>query len=259
MNHVKTSFLLVALLVATMALANEPVTLPTVDQAPEPADRLSTTKGDLLIYPFGHATMVLMWNDLTIAVDPIGGAARYADLPRPHLIVVTHQHSDHFDVDTVRDLAGENTVVVMPHGVAESIPANDPVALHNGESLEAHGIIVEAVPAYNHTVGRLEYHPQGRDNGYVLDLEGFRVYISGDTEDIPEMAELGEIDAAFLCMNLPWTMSTGQAARAAKFFRPAVLYPYHFKNKDGSLSGLKTLETLLEAERVTDVRILTWY
>jgi L-ascorbate metabolism protein UlaG (beta-lactamase superfamily) len=240
----------ILLLSASLAVAADP---------PVPGDRLPTSRGELLVHPFGHASLFLQWNGLSIAVDPVGGAARYADLPRPHLILITHRHGDHFDIDTLRDLAGEHTVVITPADVAESIPANDPVALANGDTTTAHGVIVIAVPAYNRTAGRLEYHPRGRDNGYVLDLSGFRVFISGDTEDVPELASLGRIDAAFLCMNLPWTMSVKQAAAAARLIAPRVLYPYHFRNRGGTMADLDALTAELAAEQITEVRILDWY
>lgn len=220
---------------------------------PAAADTLATSRGPLEILPIEHASFVMRWNGLTVAVDPVGDAQRYDALPRPDLILVTHRHGDHFDADLVRHLAGERTVIITPADVAEAIPANDPVALHNGETTAAHGITVTAVPAYNRTDDRLKFHPRGRDNGYLLDLAGFHVYVSGDTEDIPEMADLGEIDVAFLCMNLPWTMSVEQAATAVGMIRPRILYPYHYRNRGGVLADLDAL--VVDAE----VRVLDWY
>jgi L-ascorbate metabolism protein UlaG (beta-lactamase superfamily) len=244
-------------LLCLIAVAAPP--LAAGEPAVAPADTLITDHGPLMVHPFGHASLVLEWRDRVIAVDPVGDARRYRHLPRPHLILVTHRHGDHFDADAVRDLAGERTVVITPRDVAESIPASDPVALANGESHAAHGIGVTAVAAYNRTDGRLEFHPRGRDNGYVLELNGARVYVSGDTEDIPEQDDLGRLDAAFLCLNLPWTMSVDQAIRAATAVRPRVLYPYHFRNGDGSQADLARLERELAAAGVCEVRVLTWY
>ena len=241
---------MVLLLVAASSVA--------ADQ-PAVADTLATDHGPLLVHPFGHASLALVWQETVIMVDPVGGAQRYSGLPRPHLILVTHRHGDHFDADTVRDLAGEHTVVVTPQDVSESIPANDAVTLTHGESVAAHGVVVAAVPAYNRTDGRLEFHPRGRDNGYVVDFDGFRVYISGDTEDVPELAELGEVDAAFLCMNLPWTMSLAQAVRAARTIGPRVLYPYHFRNGDGTMTDLEELRRELADDETIEVRVLDWY
>ncbi len=232
---------------------------PSIASSPAPADTVVTAHGPLIVHPFGHASLVLERDGKVIMVDPVGGARRYAHLPRPDLILVTHRHGDHFDADTVRDLAGEYTWVVTPPDVAESIPANDPLALANGDSATVHGMGVTAVTACNRTEGRLDYHPRGRDNGYVLDLTGVRVYVSGDTEDLPEHAELGDLDVAFLCMNLPWTMSAEQALIAARAMRPRVLYPYHYRNRDGTFADVETLQRELQADGTSEVRILNWY
>ncbi len=222
-------------------------------EAPADADTLETARGPLVIHPVEHASFVMQWNGLTVAVDPVGDQRRLQGQPQPDVILVTHRHGDHFDADLVRHLAGEHTVIITSPDVAEAIPANDPIALHNGETTTAHGITVTAVPAYNRTESRLGFHPRGRDNGYVIDLAGFRVYVSGDTEDIPEMADLESVDAAFLCMNLPWTMSVAQAVRAVEMIGPKVVYPYHYRNKDGTFADLDAL--VVDAE----VRLLDWY
>ncbi len=194
---------------------------------------------------------------LLVAVDPVGDARLYLTLGRPDVVLVTHKHGDHFDPDVLRELAGQHNVVITPEHVAESVPACDPVVLANGESHTAGELMVTAVPAYNRTEERLAFHPRGRDNGYLLELDGVRVYISGDTEDVPELASVAPVDAAFLCMNLPWTMSVNQAARAVKAIRPRVLYPYHHRNRDGSSADLGRLRTLVG--EVAEVRVLAWY
>jgi len=229
-------------------------------QAPTavPADTLQAAGQTVRIHPRGHASLVLQWGELTIAVDPVGGRARYADLPRPQLILVTHHHGDHLDPDTVRDLAGEHTVVVASRRVAESLPSLDPVALAPGEQTRAHGVTVLATAAYNTTAERRRFHPRGRDNGYLVTLGGARILISGDTEDVPELAELAPLDAAFLCMNLPWTMSVEQAVRAARRLRASVLYPYHYRNRDGSFADLDSLAAALAGDGIA-VRRLAWY
>ncbi len=247
------------LLIMLVGVAVAAVDEPVADFVPAPADTVDTDQGPLVVHPFGHASLALQWRHLTIVVDPVGGARRYAHLPRPQVILVTHGHGDHFDADTVSDLAGEHTTVITPPDVAESIPAIDPVVLSNGVSAATLGVVVTAVPAYNRTEGRLDFHPRGRDNGYVLDLGGIRVYVSGDTEDVSEMTALGAIDVAFLCMNLPWTMSGKQALSAARAIAPRVLYPYHFRNRDGSFADLDALQQGLQAEGVSEVRVLDWY
>ena len=238
------------------------------------SDTLWTAGGEpVTLHAFGHASLALAWPDLTVIVDPVGGAARFAAAGRPGVILVTHRHGDHFDPDTIRDLDGDHVAVITPPDVAESIPSNDPIVMQNGDAATVHGLRVEAVPAYNRTPGRLDFHPRGRDNGYVLERGGLRVYISGDTEDIPEMATLGRVDAALLCMNLPFTMSVAQAADAARMIGAGVLYPYHYRNRDGSVSDLEELGRLVAsgdgggdgagdgagAGAPVEIRVLDWY
>lgn len=220
-------------------------------------DTLVTPRGPLVIHPVEHASFLMQWNERIIAVDPVGDVRPYLALGRPHLVLVTHKHGDHFDPDILRELAAQHNVVITTQQVAESVPACDPVALANGEAHVLGDITVTAVPAYNRTPDRRQFHPQGRDNGYLVDLDGFRVSISGDTEDVPEMADLAPVDAAFLCMNLPWTMSVDQAARAVGMLQPRVLYPYHFRNRDGSMADLQRLGSLVGSE--VEIRRLDWY
>jgi L-ascorbate metabolism protein UlaG (beta-lactamase superfamily) len=254
------SLLLVLMLAAVVAAP--------VGAAPAATDTLWTADGQpVVLHAFGHASLALIWPDLTVIVDPVGGAGRHAAAGRPDIVLVTHRHGDHFDPDTIRDLDGDHVMVITPPDVAESIPSNDPIVMQNGDAVTVHGLRVEAVPAYNRTPGRLDFHPRGRDNGYVLEHGGLRVYVSGDTEDIPEMASLGPVDAALLCMNLPFTMSVAQAAEAVAMIAPRVLYPYHFRNRDGSLSDLEELGRLLAAGdgdgagagAPVEIRVLDWY
>jgi L-ascorbate metabolism protein UlaG (beta-lactamase superfamily) len=170
-----------------------------------------------------------------IYCDPVGDPAAYSAHPAPDLILVTHEHGDHYNADTLVALAGEATQLVTNpavHGMLPEALKARATALINGASATVGNIGVSAIPAYNTTEDRKKYHPQGRDNGYVLNLEGARVYIAGDTEDIPEMRALEGIDIAFVPMNLPYTMSIEQAASAVNAFRPKYVYPYHYKGSD---------------------------
>lgn len=252
---------LVALLATLMLLAwavapGAEVAVTSTVEIDAPADTLLTAAGPLVIHPEQHASFLLQWDDLLVAVDPVGEAERYLRLGRPQLVLVTHKHGDHFDPDVLRELAGEHNVVITTPLVAESVPSCDAVVLLNGDSHTVGDLRVTAVPAYNTTADRLQYHPRGRDNGYLLERGGVRVYISGDTEDIPELADLAPVDAAFLCMNLPYTMSVAQAARAVGLLRPAVVYPYHFRNGDGSHADVGALSALVAG---VEVRVLGWY
>ncbi|MEZ4386018.1 MAG: MBL fold metallo-hydrolase [Candidatus Krumholzibacteriia bacterium] len=224
---------------------------------PAPADTLATSVGALVVQPVHHASFLLRWGDLLVAVDPVGDPDAYLRDGRPDVVLVTHKHRDHFDPDVLHELAGQHNVVIMPLPVAESVPAADPVVLAAGDTWAAGDLTVTAVPAYNRTAGRGDYHPLGDGIGYLLQRAGMRVYISGDTEDAPELAAIAPVDVAFLCMNLPWTMSVEQAARAVKAIRPRVLYPYHYRNRDGSLADLDRLRSLVDG--TVDVRLLAWY
>ena len=165
--------------------------LPTCSADDVPAsDSIATEDGNLKIYPINHATLALQWKDKTICVDPVGGAKPFQGLPKPDLILVTHIHGDHFSQETLAELTGPNTKLVGPPAVIEKLPSdllNRAIVLTNGQTEELLGIKIEAIPMYNITPERLKFHTKGRGNGYVVTLGGRRIYLSGDTEDIPEM------------------------------------------------------------------------
>jgi L-ascorbate metabolism protein UlaG (beta-lactamase superfamily) len=223
-------------------------------------DAVPTARGDLIVIPIEHATLVLRWDGKAIYVDPVGGSGKFSGLPPPDIIVVTDIHSDHMDGATIRAVAVEGTVLVVPAAVSQSLAGGgvgsaELMVVANGEKVTAAGIEIEAIPMYNTTADRLRYHEKGRGNGYVLNLAGTRVYISGDTEDIPEMRALSDIALAFLCMNLPFTMTVQQAASAALEFQPRIVYPYHHRGQNP-----ETFRSLVEAgSDAIEVRIRDWY
>lgn len=230
-----------------------------------PADRIPTTKGDLWIHPISHATLVLRWNGKAIYVDPVGGAELFAGLPQPKLVLITHFHGDHLNAATLSALVGseEAVTIVGPPTVVDRLPQGSlrdaARVMEAGQKAEVAGIVLEAVPAYNVTPQREKFHPKGRDVGYVLTLADKRVYIAGDTEDTPEMRRLANIDVAFLPMNLPYTMSVAQAAAAVRQFRPKIVYPYHFRNSDGTLADLEEFRRLVGEEAGVEIRVRRWY
>ena len=220
-------------------------------------DHIATETGDLVIQPLDHATFVMSWDGKTIYVDPVGGAERFEGLPSPDLILVTDIHGDHLDAETLAAVVGEDTVVIAPAAVAEQLPDSlrqITSLLANGEWTTVLGVAIEGVPMYNLTEERLRFHDKGRGNGYLVTFGGTRVYISGDTEDIPEMRSLEDIDVAFVCFNLPYTMTEEQAASAVLEFAPTVVYPYHYRGSD-----VAEFATLVGADSGIEVRVREWY
>lgn len=197
-------------------------------------DHVATSLGDLVIHPVNHASFVLQWNGRTIYVDPVGGGEPFVNLPRPDLILVTDVHGDHFNADTLYRMGG--APIVAPSAVYERSPDNMTgmftTIMANGDTTTWEDIGIEATPMYNITEGREQFHAKGRGNGYLLTLADTRVYIAGDTEAIPEMLALEDVDVAFIPMNLPYTMTVEQAAEAVRAFRPRIVYPYHFRGSD---------------------------
>jgi len=220
-----------------------------------------TSAGPLVIHPIEHATFVMEWDGKTIAVDPVGDVEAFADFQKPGLILITDIHGDHLSSEVVAALASASTTIVAPAAVAEKLPAGNPAevkVLANGSSMTWQGVSVEAVPMYNLDPQKQKFHPKGRGNGYLLTLGGKRVYIAGDTEDIPEMRALENIDVAFVCMNLPYTMDVEAAADAVLEFQPEIVFPYHYRGTEG-MSDLGQFRSLVASNPEIEVRVLAWY
>ncbi|NBC07361.1 MAG: MBL fold metallo-hydrolase [Bacteroidetes bacterium] len=228
----------------------------TKTQAPEVAD--------LNIYPVMHGSLVLEQNGTHIFVDPYGGPELYTSFEQPDIVVITHPHGDHLDEKTLKGLDLANAELIAPQVVIEKMSEDIAFAkvtvMANGETVNSHGIEVNAVPMYNLPETEESRHPKGWGNGYVLNIGGRRIYISGDTEDIQEMRNLKDIDVAFVCMNLPYTMGIDQAASAVVEFKPRVVYPYHYRNGNGTLSDVEQFKAMVnEKTDVTEVRLVNWY
>ncbi len=223
-------------------------TLLRAGSAGNTPDTIATAQGKLIVHCLGHASLRFEYGGLNIYVDPVARSADYSQMPKADIILVTHEHGDHLDGDVIRGLSGKNTQSILNASSRDILKSG--TAMANGESKKIDGISIEAVPAYNTTPGHEDFHPRGRDNGYILTMGGKRIYIAGDTENTPEMKSLKNIDIAFLPMNLPWTMSPEQVADAVKAFRPKILYPYHTGETDVS-----KLVALLKDVKGIDVRI----
>ena len=225
-------------------------------------DKIQTNKGPLLINPVQHATFVLNWNKLTVYVDPTGGAKAFANFKRPDIILITDIHGDHLDSTTLKAVCSSATKFVVPGAVAELLPTSlkkNLIILKNSEKAKVSKLIITAIPMYNLPESSSSMHSKGRGNGYVIEAGNKTIYISGDTEDIPEMRNLKNIDIAFVCMNLPYTMDINQAASAVLDFKPKIVYPYHYRGKDG-LSDVNEFKKMVNsANRMIGVRLLKWY
>lgn len=214
-------------------------------------DVVETGGGDLVITFVGHASLAFSFAGSIIHVDPFSRVADYSELPDADIILVTHEHMDHLDVNAIGEIIKDETVTVLTRGCLEK--GTDGTVMANGDTLVVGGIGIVAVPAYNIVNKRgngQPYHPKGSGNGYILDFAGTRVYIAGDTEIIPEMKEIEGVDTAFLPMNLPYTMTPEMTAEAAKLLGPSILYPYHY----GDTETARLVE-LLEDSPEIEVRI----
>jgi L-ascorbate metabolism protein UlaG (beta-lactamase superfamily) len=195
-------------------------------------DEFTTKSGKkVTITCIKHASLEINYNGVEIQVDPVGHWLKpetdYATFPKTNIILVTHEHKDHFDRAAIHEIRTPATSIYVNEAVYGHF--RNGLVMKNGDVRKyAADITIEAVPAYNTTPEHLQFHPKGRDNGYVLTLDGLRIYIAGDTEDIPEMADLKDIDIAFLPCNQPYTMTVEQCVNAAKIIKPKVLFPYHY-------------------------------
>lgn len=215
-----------------------------------------------MVHPILHSALALEWNGRTVLVDPHGGAERYRRFTSPDLVLITDIHGDHLDSATLHGLDLAKARIVAPQAVMDLLPADLKALcapLANGAVTTHLDIGIEAIPMYNMPDPKDARHPKGRGNGYVLTFGAERSYISGDTEDIPEMLALTGIDVAFVCMNLPYTMTVHQAASGVLAFKPKVVYPYHYRGKDG-LSDVALFKRLVhEGDPAIEVRLVDWY
>jgi L-ascorbate metabolism protein UlaG (beta-lactamase superfamily) len=226
------------------------------------ADKIETSKGPLEIQPLNHATLALTWQGKTIYADPNGGAKTFQGVADPDLILITDIHGDHFNPETLQAIKTDKATLVVPQAVADKLPEalkSKAVVLANGETKSIMNISVMAVPMYNLPESAESRHPKGRGNGYVLTFGNKKVYLSGDTSGIPEMRSLKNIDVAFVCMNLPYTMDINEAAQAVVDFKPKVMYPYHYRGQNG-LSDTEAFKKMVNDKNSNiDVRLRNWY
>ena len=215
------------------------------------SDIVDTDSGPLEIFFIGHGTLMFLYKNKVIHLDPVGAEADYSKLPKADLILVTHEHHDHLDPSVLDILRTDHSQMVYTEICATQYPGG--IIMKNGEIKTVMDLEINAVPAYNlvHTRSPgTPFHPKGNGNGYIVSFGDTRVYLAGDSENTPEMKQLKNIDIAFLPMNLPYTMTPEMVADAALAFRPRILYPYHYGSTD-----TQNLLQLMSGEKDIEVRI----
>jgi len=226
-------------------------------------DTLATGHGDLTIHPIKHASLVLGFNNKTIYVDPTGGKEAYLGIAKPDIILITDIHPDHYDIKTIKSLNASNAILIVPKVVYNELPSTyrkNAIDLNNRQGVHRLDFFIEAVAMYNLPENPDAYHPKGRGNGYVITINDFNIYISGDTSATSEMKMLLDINIAFICMNQPYTMNIKEASKGVLAFNPKIVYPYHYRNKDKSLMDVKSFKTLISKKNPTiDVKLRDWY
>jgi L-ascorbate metabolism protein UlaG (beta-lactamase superfamily) len=240
----KASFLVLMFLALGLARAGS-------TPRPFDEDTIPTTLGDLKVIFVGHSSLILECSGKVIHVDPVSSEADYAKLPKADIVLVTHEHFDHLDPGAIGLVRKPGTKIAGSRSCAGKVSGAEVMA--NGDKTTILGFPIEAVPAYNVVHKRPDgnpFHPKGNGNGYVIGFGDKRVYVAGDTENVPEMKILGAIEAAFLPMDIPYTMTPEMAADAARMIRPTILYPYHFGTTD-----TRKLVDALKGEPGIEVRI----
>src|SRR3989338_8148262 len=222
----------------------------------------STSTSSVQVVPISHATAVLKWGDTVFYSDPPGGAAAFQGKPAADIVLVTDIHGDHLSTSTLEAVVGTGTTLVVPQAVKDLLPeslASRAKVLANGENLAEREFKITALPMYNLPGSSQDFHTKGRGNGYVIGRDDTHVYIAGDTAGTPEMRGLTGIDIALVPMNLPYTMSVEEAADAVLAFKPAQVYPYHYRGQDG-LSDINKFKQLVNAgDSGVEVVLLNWY
>ena len=212
--------------------AQKPVTTTSYEW-----DAFTTKSGKpIKIYSLIHASLRLIYDGKEIQIDPVGKmgdrTTDYGKMPKADWLFVTHEHGDHLDKEAIATLTGTDTRLITNQRSVDILGKG--IVMKNGDKREETSFTLEAVPAYNYTEGHTQFHPKGRDNGFIFTMDGLRIYVAGDTEDIPEMADVKDIDIAFLPCNQPYTMTTEQLIKAARIIKPKVLFPYHYSQTDVS-------------------------
>ncbi|WP_037322307.1 MBL fold metallo-hydrolase [Salegentibacter sp. Hel_I_6] len=214
------------------------------------------------IHPISHATAVIDWGDHSFYIDPVGGAEAFEGQEKPDFILITDIHGDHMSVETLEGMDLDGVHIIAPQAVVDEMPEELKDifrALENGATTRVLDFYIEAIPMYNLPEDEDSRHPKGRGNGYIVERNGQRLYIAGDTEDIPEMRELENIEIALIPMNMPYTMTVEDAADGVLAFAPDKVIPFHFRGQDGFADVEKFKKLVNEGNKDIEVELLEWY
>ena len=214
------------------------------------------------VMPVNHASFVMVLNQKVLYFDPVGNDSLYKDFPKPDMIFLTDVHPDHMDVETLMALMNKDVLIIAPQAVKDKLTPDlqaKTTVLANGDTKSLFDITIEAIPMYNLREEAKQFHPKGRGNGYVLSDGKHKIYVAGDTEDIPEMRDLRNIDLAFIPMNLPYTMPVDNAIDAVLDFKPKKVYPYHYRGKDGYSDVERFKKEVESKDSNIQVQLLDWY
>ncbi|HEY9168791.1 MAG TPA: MBL fold metallo-hydrolase [Lutibacter sp.] len=249
--QIKSILISISLLISSIGWAQKP-----------DIDIIKTKNGTLQIQPILHSSLVLTFNNKIVFVDPYGGPKMYRGINAPDIILITDIHGDHLDFKTLDSIDTSKAIFILPEEAANKLPKKygvEIVKLKNRQSVHRLGFFITAIPMYNLPEDSNSRHPKGRGNGYVLTIDDKHIYISGDTGDIQEMRILQNIDIAFVCMNLPYTMTVDQAASAVLDFQPKIVYPFHYRGQEG-FSDVETFKKLVNSKNKNiEVRLRNWY
>ena len=229
----------------------------------ENIESVENVKPDFEITPILHATAVFKIDETVFYIDPVGSDLTFDKQPSADIILITDIHGDHFNLKTLETVSQSTSKIIVPQAVADQIQdetlPEQLIILNNEESITLNGFTIEGIAMYNKGDQDKVRHTKGRGNGYIIQKDDFRVYFSGDTENIPEMQNLSDIDKAFVCMNLPYTMSVEEAAEAVLAFQPQQVYPYHYRGK-GGLADVEEFKALVNSQNTSiEVVQLNWY
>ena len=256
MKLLKTTFLLLVALFFTSCKTEKKDAL--TEKITAKNSQIETIK----IKPVNHGTLVIESKNYTFYIDPVGGAEKFEAYESPDFVLITDIHGDHLNIKTLENLNLSDATLIAPKAVTDKLPkdiAKIVATLPNDSKMSPKDIVIETVPMYNLREEALKFHTKGRGNGYIITVDEQRIYISGDTEDIPEMRNLEAIDIAFVCMNLPYTMTEQSAASAVLDFKPKKVYPYHYRGTNG-LSDVNAFKSMIKDENSDiEVVLLDWY